>query len=228
MIRTMKAAFGLGLLAALSFAAMSVMSATAQTGGHFTAEVGAGQFAILDVNEATGTPHAVALEGWGTAVECHKVKYTQATAVNPETPTVPQTTTEIKITPDYENCTAGGNPATVTMHGCHYVLTPNNIGTHATVHFQCPAGAKATVVTNNGTMKFPPQTASGVTYTTATGPTGKHSLTVDITATGLTGECHGLCQFLGTHRSDVKITGSLTVDGTDKANPGTYVGITHT
>lgn len=76
-------------------------------------------------------------------------------------------------------------------------------------------------------MKYPPQTPTtgGLTYSTIE-TNGKHAVTVNVTAEGIHAECHGACQLIGTNTTTAKITGSLTVAGTDAA--GNPVNITTT
>lgn len=226
MIRTLKAAFGLGLLAALSMAAMSVMSASATSNGHFVSDSPSG-LTTLDITEATGSGHEVKLTGWGSTVQCHTVKYTKPTlpAGTTETPTVAgETVTAIGVTADYSGCTKGEETVSVTMNGCHYEFTPGGTGT---VHFKCAPGVFAEVHTGAGTMRFTSQTVEGITYTNITAH-NKHAITAHIAVHNIKGECHGFCQFLGTTRHDISMTGSVTIEGTDKLAPGTYVNITHT
>jgi hypothetical protein len=220
MIRSVKAAFGLSLLAALVFSAMSVMSASAITSGHFTSDA-VSHLTKVHIVEGTETPHKTTLSAIGTTVECHQVHY--------EAPNLAGTTfVAITVLAEYTNCTQGGNAASVTMNGCHYIFTPRTPPGHATPHFKCPAGKRAEVHTSAGTLSFGEQTPTqgGVTYTTTTENT-KHALTVNITAEGIHYTCHGACQIFGTSGTTGKLTGSVTVQGTDAVNKG-YVNITHT
>jgi len=227
MIRTVKTAFGLGLLAALTMLALSAMSASATSTGHFVSDSPSAQ-TTLDITEQTGTTHEVKLHGWGNTVQCHTVKYTRPTQASPlETPTVVgNTVTSISVTGTYSSCTKASDNSAVTVkhNGCHYNFTPGGTGT---VHYSCPVGSITEVITNSGTMTFGPQTASGVTYTNITA-NGKHAITATIAAKNLHGECHGICALLGTTRTDIEMTGAVTIEGTDKAKQGTYVNITAT
>jgi len=220
MTRKLKAGFGLALLAALVVSAMGAMSASAITSGHFTSDSVNGT--KFDISETTGTAHATKLTAYGSTVECHNITYT---AHHIST----QTTQILTVTPTYHSCTSGGNTATVTMNGCHYEFTSRTPPSHGTPHFRCPAGVKAKVETSNGTMQFGAQTPTlgGVVYETATNAAGKHIITANITVEGIHGECHGLCQFLGTNTTTAKLTGSVTVEGTDTVT-GAAVNITAT
>jgi hypothetical protein len=222
MIRSLKAAFGLSLLAALTMTAISGGNASAINAGannHFVSEAAS---TFLDISEATGSVHATQFTGWGTTISCHHPTYSA--------PEIGTTTQEITVTPDYKNCTTGSNAvATVDMNGCHYKFTAPGAGTHATVHFICGAGKFAQITTGGGTMTLHPQTPTikGVTYTKIVDAgTGKHGITVNVTVEGLHGTCHGACQILGTTRTDAKMTGSVTVWGTNAE--GKTINITAT
>jgi hypothetical protein len=215
MIRSLKAAFGLALVAAMAFSAMSVMSASATVSGHFTSD--SGGTTVLDIKEVTGG-HAITLSAIGTTVTCHTAKYTSSIAV--------ATTQQLSVTPVYENCTTGsGGAATVTMNGCTYTFNSRSTG-HGTAGIVCPGSARAEVHTSAGTLSFGTQTADeGLVYTTVTHST-KHALTVDVTAKGIDYTCHGACQIFGTSGTSATMTGNVTATG--KTTGGTVVNITAT
>ena len=218
MIRTLKAAFGLGILAALAMSVMSVMSAPAITSGHFTSDV---HTTKLDVTTATGTAHNLQFTAVGTTVECHDITYSGHITGT--------TSQHITIVPVYNNCTtSSGGAATFTMNGCSYTLTPRTPPGHATFHFDCPVGVKTEWHTPSGTITFSPQTptTNGVTYDTITA-NNKHALTLNATVEGIHYECHGACAIFGTSGTTAKLTGSATIEGTDPVT-GQYVNITHT
>jgi len=210
MIRTLKAAFGLSLMAALTLIAVNAMSASAITSGHFTSDVST---TILDITEKTTEPeksgHEIVLSALGDEVTCHKPTYTSSFTGT--------TTQALTVEAKYENCTNGNKEAvTVTMNGCDYTFTSRSTG-HATTHFKCPNSETfAEVHGPTGTFTFTTQTpAGGATYTTVT-EEGKHALTVNITASEITFTCHGLCAIFGTHPSQkASMTGAVTVTGTD-------------
>jgi hypothetical protein len=221
MIRSLKAAFGLSVLVALLVSAVNVMSASAITSGHFYSESISSGKTIVDITENTGTSHTVKLNAIGTSVECHSVSYSK--------PHFTTTTQEITVVPTYANCTQGGNAATVTMNGCHYIFTSRTPPGHTTAHLRCPTGKRAEVHTSAGTLSFGEQTPTGggITYNTITANT-VHALTAVITVEGVHYTCHGACQIFGTSGTTATLTGSVTVEGTDTDEPNTYVGITHT
>jgi hypothetical protein len=210
MIRSLKAAFGLSLIAALVLSAMSVMGASAknpEANNHFSSSSINTKYKVI---ETTGTAHSIKLSAFGGSVECHSPKY----AVTNTTATK---FTTITVTPTEEptwNCTSGEHKATVNFNGCHYQFTAKaSTATHATVHFLCPTGKKAEVVAENTcTEKFGAQTptTNGVTYTNI----NKH-ITVNVTVEGIHAEGHGVCQIFGTNTLTAKMNGATTVEGFD-------------
>jgi hypothetical protein len=217
MIRSLKTALGLCVLAALLTGAIGATSASAATSGHFTSESAQTK---LDITGATGTSHEATLSIFGVAISCHQFTYTGSNLTVTTTQTI---TASASLT----NCTTGGSAATVNMNGCDLSFTSRTTG-HATTHFICPVGKKAEVITSNGTMKFGTQTPTtgGVTFTAITMGT-KPALTANITVEGIHAECHGACQIFGTSNTAGKLTGSATVQGTD-ATTGAATGIAAT
>jgi hypothetical protein len=210
MIRSLKTAFGLSLMAALVFSATSVLSASATdpgVGNHFTSSTTNTKYTVT---EATGTTHAITLHAYGGIVFCHKPQY----SVHHTSTT---TFTSFTVTPVNDtnwNCT-DGNFEHVTVHfrGCHYQFTAKNTNAeHATVHFKCPVGVKAEATLSNGDVsKFGAQTPpGGATYTHTNG-----EITANVTMLGMHVTCHGICQLLGTTRTDATISGSVTIAGFD-------------
>jgi hypothetical protein len=182
-------ALSLSVFAALAVGAVSVVSAPADTGGVAHSDVDwthikAKQYGSL--HENTFFSH-----GLGDGVTCETAEYTASV------PT--KTVGEITVTPTYANCkTTDGFPATVNMTDCSFVLTftddPNQ--EHHTAHLECPKGVTHAHVSVNPPivgechLTIPPQTPTtgGVTYTNIKHPTGTspHSLTLNITAEGIT------------------------------------------
>jgi hypothetical protein len=214
MIRSLKAALGLALVAAMAFSAMSVMSASATVSGHFTSD--SGGITAIDIREVTGK-HEIALSAIGTTITCHTASYTASMSV--------ATTQQLNVAPAYSNCTTGsGGTATVTMNGCSYTFSSRTTG-HGTAGIVCTGGARAEVHTSAGTLSFGTQTADeGLVYTTVTHT--KHALTVDVTAKGIDYTCHGACQIFGTSGTTATMTGTVTVTGT--SSKGEIVNITAT
>lgn len=105
------------------------------------------------------------------------------------------TVTEVTVIPAYANCelTHNGGQVSINMNSCSYILT---IGfkpetKDQAVHLECPAGKEVTVSFNpplvgECIIHIPPQTptSGGVVYKT-TVTNGKHSLTLEVTASGI-------------------------------------------
>lgn len=214
-------ALGLGLLAILATSAFAVVNATAETGGHFVSEVSHTVLSGTEVKENHQVRFAV--DG-GTPIECTKVTYTGTTTAT--------TVTEVTITPHYTECiTKGGatpHNVDVTMNGCAYVFTIGKKSTaDNTVHVECLTGGVIEIHHPNCTITVPAQTPSGgIAYETDTTPGGKHSITPNITVTGIAAQYHGgICIFLGTSHQ-ATMTGAATLSGT--TTEGSPVGITAT
>jgi len=221
MIRTLKASFGLGLLAAVVMSLWNVMGASAITSGHFTSDV---ETTRLQITEQTGTAHAVQLHNLGKSITCHSPSYS---AHLTGTAATPKTSQEIKVVPHYTNCTEGEENATINMNGCYFLFTSRTPPNHATVHFKCPVGKKAIVTSGGCETKFGEQTPSGgATYTTIVGANNKHAITVNVTASNIHNERHGICAIFGTTGTNAEMTGAVTVEGFDLNN--NPVNITHT
>jgi len=197
--------FSLSLAAALASISVIGLSATAQTGGHFTTEVANTYW----VGSEEGT-HRTEFNASGEFIFCEVAGYegfTQGAG----------TFTEVKFSPLYDKCitTANEGAVTITENECTYVFT---IGAKAhqdnTVHLSCPTGKKLEMHTPNCKLSFPPQTPQGGVAYTAVTANGKNALTVDVTISGIKYERHsGLCVFLGTNGTDGELKGSVTVAG---------------
>jgi hypothetical protein len=218
MTRNLKTIFGASVATLLVVHAISVLGASATTSGHFTSNAASGQ-SKLDITEGTETSHTTTLNAYSTSITCHTAHYTAPNLTS-------ATVTGVTVAAEYTSCTNGsGQAVTVRMNGCHYFFRSRSEG-HGTINFLCPAGKKAEVEWSGNTMKFGEQTPKGGAVYTTTEASGLHALTVDITAEGLTLECHGSCQIFGTNSSTGKLTGSVTVSATEVSEP--YVGITAT
>jgi len=93
-----------------------------------------------------------------------------------------ETATELTITPTYEECTFGGEPAAVRTNHCDYKFTTETDEGHAPVGVECENKGEHIEVEiipwNHCTLTIAPQTTGGgVTYTDEGG-----EVTVDITA----------------------------------------------
>lgn len=204
MNRRLKATLGLSLAAVLVFSSLSVMSASGKVSGHFTSSKEKTEYKAI---ESTASGHAVTLSAYGTTVSCHNPQYKVH-----HTSTL--TTTSITVTPINDtswNCTTGGGDAAeVHFTECYYTFSSQGNQKHATVHFICPGTNEAHVTTPTGNMTFGTQTPTtgGATYANVGG-----DVTATITAEGIHGVCHGLCQFLGTTTTSAKMSGSAIIEG---------------
>jgi hypothetical protein len=216
MIRTLKAALGIGLLVTLAISAMNVMSASALSSGHF---ISASSDTKLDVKAPTGS-HLMVFHAQGFPVECHNQIYTASS--------IGLTAQEIKVTPALSACTTADLTKATIPHwnGCQLVFTSRTPPGHGTVHFMCPMGVPATLTQEDCTETLDPQTLEGGATYDAIAIEGKSAITVNLTTTNFKTTRHGLCQFFGTNGAGYW-TGSLTIQGTDAAS-GAPVGISHT
>jgi hypothetical protein len=215
-------ALGLALFAALAVGAVSVVSATAETGGHFTSE--------SDWTHITGTDVGGVAENYlidtpdNSRVTCPagQVKYTASISGT--------TVTQITATAEYPNgCEIRGTfngPATVHMNGCDFTLTVESAEPeHTAAHLVCPTDKEVTVTADPATIgsciiHIPPQTptSGGVVYE-AGEHNGAAGLTLNITAEGVTVNetPSGFlgCGTVSGHHNDSDLYGTATVSGKD-------------
>lgn len=216
-------ALGLGLLAILATSAFTVLNASANTpkNSHFTSE---SHHVVLKGTDAfaTGSPNVLRFhpESGGAAITC-----THATYHGTQTGEAATTSQSVQVRPHYTNCaTEGGTWGSITVDvptSCGTNVYEFTSGNPGTIHVNCEI-----TITHGSTctIKVPPQTLSGATYTTAE-RSGKHSLIVDIN-TGVTSHYEaGFCIFLGTTHTST-MTGSSAVWGEN--SEGGAIGITHT
>jgi hypothetical protein len=210
---------GLAVLAIGAVGAFAAMNASATVSGHFVSDaVGGHTIVNQSINPALSHSFNVSIEG-GARIECEQasVQGTASTA----------TMQAVKGAMTLGEChTEGAAPGTVTVHmnGCTGEGTSNSSGS-GTGHLLCPVGKTVELTHPNCTIKVPPQTSGGFTYTNVTDE-GKHTITVDVNSTGYTVHYEsGICVFLGTTHT-ASITGSTIVRATD--TNGQRVNITST
>jgi hypothetical protein len=206
MLDKIKKPLWMALVAAVTSGALSMTAVASGPGAlnHFTST---SHETILDINEATGSGHETTLSLPASTITCHNATYVGALGT---------TATSITVDAHYTNCTHGGSSAHVRMNGCAFVSTAPGAGAHATVHLECPLEKKLEVdATGSSLFKFGSQTPKGGIVFTTTVTSGVHTLTANITTEGLVAECHGACQILGTTQAFGKLTGSLTIEGTN-------------
>lgn len=219
---------GLGLLAVMATSAFAAVNASAvlPKDSHFTAEP-TEHHLILKGTDGRDTGHALVFNrGEEEGITCTHSKYHGTVSGLAST-----TTQQVTLRPEYLKCATQNSAewGSVTVH------VPSNCGTevfkftsagppnHGTVHVNCTI----TITHPNCTQTVAPQTPTGgIVYKTDT-RNGKHSITADVTVTGITSQYHGgICIFLGTTQANYKMTGSATFWGEDTLeNP---VGITAT
>jgi hypothetical protein len=218
-------ALGLGLIAALALSAVAVLSASAETGGHYLTEE---EHAILKVSEGEeeGVKHKQELVFPPIGpIHCPKVSYGATTTQF--------TVTEITITPTYEECTVTktNEPVDITMNGCAYLFTVRKVRPqerHNTVDIECPTGKKIVIhVTNVCTIEVGPQTLKqGAVYRTR-GSGKTHELTVENTGRVFYTRESGLCALLGTTpEEEGEMAGSFTLKAFNTV--GEQIGLTAT
>ena len=210
-------ALGLGVLAVLAMSAFAAMSATAETGGHFTSEV---HHTTIVGSENTTHTTLFSVDG-GTQIKCLETSYHGTTDETTET--------EVTITPTYKTCTTvGASHHTVTVHTnkCDFLF---KVGKSAptqdnTVEVACSGAPAYFEITHpNCTIRVPAQSAAtglqgGVAYTTIT-KNNKHALTADVTVSEIAAHYEGgICVFLGTNHK-ATMNGSVTLEGRSGANP---------
>jgi hypothetical protein len=194
---------GLGILAIMATGAFSVMNASAVSGGHFTVDAHGTVHGV-----ETAPNHVVHLvSANGSEIGCSTESYNGTISS--------LTTTSIKITPLWSNCTTTGDGAIVDVieNGCYFEFTSGKTGqTHHTAHFVCPT--KSLEISHpNCSIRVPAQTATGVTYETIT-MNEKHAITLNSTAKVTSHYEGGICIFLGTTQTS-EMRGSVTVQATD-------------
>jgi hypothetical protein len=225
-------ALSLGLLAALALSSVLVANAGATRSGHFTSDSPSGLTTIAG-HESTGTNithkiefDAVGLGGFSEPIICKHASYHGSINV--------LTTEKIEVTPTWSGCetTPLNTQQLVTVHHneCKLKFTSRTAPGDATAGLVCPVGKKIQVTNphNGCTLSFGTQTlANAVTYGTDV-QNGKHAITVNATATGITFTVHGgLCSFVATTQTDGTMKGSATVTGIDTIS-GNAVNITAT
>jgi len=204
---------GLGVLAVMATSAFAVMNATAETGGHFTHDAPTNHATILGEESGEHVLHFIS-EG-GSEINCEIAEYHGEVAA--------KTVESVTIAPDWETCetTVNGAHFEVDENGCTLTFTIGREGQtaqHHTAHLLCPTGKTIEITHQNCNITVPPQTVSGITYTTDV-KDGKHAITLESTAKVTSHYHSGICVFLGTpHTSEM--VGSATVWGEDtNGNP---------
>jgi hypothetical protein len=230
---------GLGVLAALAISAVVVLGASAEAGGHFTAE--GKPTSLIGTQDAA---HPTLIETAAGKVECSLELQATMTA---------EKEFSIPFTPIFSKCKLKGGAeeenVTVAVNGCVFRLTIRAAEVdkkHSTVHIQCPVNLEQdlhTYATGNerrnmievdipGVCKItiPEQTPTkgGVIYKTG-GAAKTHDYDVTATLEEVHYTQHGLCNFLGgttATQKDLKFSTQVTVKGFNSSK--VQVGVTAT
>jgi hypothetical protein len=179
--------------------------APATTGGHFTTGAQHTQWKAV-----AHTPNVFTFASW--TMTCSTATYEATTAT--------ATSEALTLFPVYAGC-QWETPeqvigvALIRVNGCHFQFT---IGKKAqadnTGHLICPAGKSIEFEVPNARLHLPPQTFSGVSYK-ATTEFGVGALTIDFTASAMTGHCEAGFFCVSTTNWGAGLDGSLTMQGSD-------------
>jgi hypothetical protein len=180
MIRNFKAlALALVAVFAMSAIAASVASATA---GTLTAEgrtvIGTGE--QVGEHELMFTDHPLSGGGFATT-KCKKATFTGTAGVT-------DGATSVTVHPEYKECTAFGQPATITTTGCDYLLhfgTPTAGGWHVVTDIVCTGNSVIRIVT--GTCDIHIKSQTGLTTSEATNSGGASTAMDLLLHTNITG-----------------------------------------
>jgi hypothetical protein len=201
MTRKLKA-FGLALLAALAIASIAASAAQAAPGELHSETIGAS--AIL-TGQNLGA-HEMGFKG--LKLQCQSATFEG---------TVPKTTTDATVTPQYTGCVLSGLAAQVRMNGCKYTFTGAADFTANVDITGCTSGKSIEIVDLVCTITIPEQkNLSHVVFTNKPGPP-KH-IETSFTLTGITyiGDNLGCAEAMG-HHADGTLTGTTTVKAYEDA-----------
>jgi hypothetical protein len=191
MIRNLKV-LGLALVAVFAFSAMAASGAMAQEGKLTSANKNP---FTLTGTEVAGNENAFT-GAFGVTVRCPGSTYAGHKVKNTPHELVPNGATETTVTPTYKECKdANGDPRTVSMNGCDFVLyhattvTPPNVYS-ITADIVCPVGKTITVTGGSCAIAVGSQT--GLTGLTVTNEAGDVRLSGKLTLKAT------VCGFIGT------------------------------
>jgi len=206
-------ALGLGLLAMVAMSAFAAMNAGATVSGHF---VTGSEHTFITGIVQKGTTHDLHFvsEG-GSEIGCDSSQYTGTHK------SVSKTTTELTITPAWDQCytTPDGTKFGVHENGCDLVFKSRAALGEATVNVNCASGKKIVITHPSCEISVPTQTVggqlnNGVTYTNQND--GTSWVTMDVKVNVAAEYHNGFCVFLGTNHTAV-MEGAVTVTGFSNA-----------
>jgi hypothetical protein len=184
---------------------MSAVLVSAASATEFTAE---GYPAAFLGEQIPTEPLVLASDGYETTCETVEVLSDE----------VKSSSTTLRLTPFYSNCTAFGlSSATIDMNGCTYLLHLPEVGELATVDLTCPSGKEATITTSFFSVcvaHIPPFTGKSHVLVEDEGSTLSLRWTAGAISVSLTDANKFLCPFSGnTTVENATYTGSLTLSG---------------
>jgi hypothetical protein len=185
MVRKFKA---LGLALVAVFAMSAVIATAAQASAGTLTTFPAGKTVVVTGEQIgehvfTFTDHPVG--GVFNSFKCKK-------AIFDGVGTVATGATSVTVTPTYSECTAFGQPATITHNGCNYVLSTGAAtagGWHVNTALSCPAGKFIEIHTGVCAMTIAaqgPLTTSEVTNSGAAAPETAMDLLLHLKITATT------------------------------------------
>lgn len=214
---------GLCVIVVVASTAFSAMGASAATGGHFVSEV---SHTLVDQTISGTSGHQLHIKidsgPEGTAIACKEARAVGTAAAGTVTEAIGETS--------LSSCYTTDNPDTlyeILENGCQgkaTVASGNPSSTEQTGHLICPAGKSIEITHPNCTATVPPQTVTGLTYTSTT-VNGKHAITVDVNVEYILYYHSGICIFLGTNHT-ATVNGSTVIRGYN--TEGNLVDITAT
>jgi hypothetical protein len=185
MIRKFKA-LGLALVAVFAMSAVIASAASASAGTLTTFPAGK---TVVATGEQIGE-HVFTLTDHPVGAAFNNVKCKKA--IFDGVGTVATGATSVTVTPTYSECTAFGQPATITHNGCNYVLstgTPTAGGWHVNTALSCPAGKFIEVHTGTCAVTIAaqgPLTTSAATNSGVANPETGMDLLLHTNITGIT------------------------------------------
>jgi hypothetical protein len=216
------------ILALAAVSATLVVNASANTSGHFTAELAEHHLIVKGTESRKSGTHALSLYGInsdGTTGAGQPIQCTHADYHGTLSGSAATTTQTVQIRPKYFECqTGGGAVHDVTVEvpvACGTNVFELTSGGNGTMHLRCTI----TIKHPNCTIAIPPQTVSGISYA-LTVESEKLALTLNVNVRNIVGNYHGgACVFLGTPHL-FELVGSVTAWGENTA--GGRVSILHT
>lgn len=211
---------GLAVLASLAIGAVTVMTASATTGGHFVSDAVDGH-TIVNQTSGEGIHNLSFVQhGLESAIVCDEMSVT-GTATT-------ATVTSGVGTPTFAKCHTEGSETSIAIHmnGCQTQITvaAGEGATEQTNDIICPPEKQIIITHPNCTITIVPQTVTGITYTRIV-DNGKHAITAAVNSQVALQYHAGICIFTGTNHTGT-FKGSTIIRAFDTA--GEQVNVTAT